>query len=206
MGTVVPASVIIPIVSALKKYRRLSKACRYMVLYLLFTAIINALAQLLAAVSINNMPLLHADTALETVLLLLYFRSVLRGRNSSNVTQGLLILFPLICLLNFSFFQSIYSFNTYTRPLEAIIFIGCCFAFFFQGMAYQLDWPWTEQPHNWMVSGLLLYFSSSLFLFLFSNFLASGCSAATNITIWNIHAALVLLMYLLITLGFLQCH
>jgi hypothetical protein len=51
------------------------------------------------------------------------------------------------------------------------------------------------------MSGLLLYFSSAFILFTFSDFIISVSSRTVSIVLWNIHAGLSVLMFLLLAIG-----
>lgn len=206
MGIIVPAAVAVPICVAVKKYRCLSKGDRYLFGYLWFTAAANLAAQLMATRYINNMPLIHLDTLIETVLFLLFFKYTLHRKNLDTWINGILIAFPLLCVFNL-FFQSIYSFNTYTRSLEAIILTAVSGIYWMQGPqnANAATQRWTSIGSNWMVSGIQLYFASTMFLFIFSNFLIANSAQETNILLWNIHAGVTLVMYLFFTKGFSKC-
>lgn len=215
MGIIVPGAIIIPIAVAIKKYRVLTKGYRYLFIYLWFTAIANLSAQLMAANYINNMPLIHLDTLVETVLLVLFFKHTLHQKDLTVLINGVLIVFPVLCILNL-FFQSIYSFNTYTRSLEAIILTAFCGIYWLSGTESGNNVPgpestsdaaltWTEVSGNWIVSGIQLYFASAMFLFIFSNFLMFNSAQQTNILLWNMHAGITLVMYLFFAKGFSKC-
>ena len=147
------------------------------------------------------MPLLHFDTLVETILLLLFFKAIIVCKGVYLI-EVLMVLFPVLCLINFSFFQSIHNFNTYTRSLEAVIFIALSALYWLvANPAEEANSKWTDIGNNWIVSGLLLYFSSSLFLFVFSKFLAEQYDRQVNFFIWNLHAACVMIMYFLFAKG-----
>jgi hypothetical protein len=115
------------------------------------------------------------------------------------------LLFPLFCIVNILFLQGIDRHNTYSRPLEAIMFIALSVCYWWYAGNEESSDAWTSVPVNWILSGLLLYFSSSFFLFVFSNYLAGKYSLSVNELVWNIHATLVVIMYFLFTIGFIKC-
>ena len=199
MGVVAPSFIILPLLLAGVYYYKLSKAIRVLFYYLLVTAVISFATTILATKHIRNTPLIHIDTIVETLFLLRFFSLIFARRRLINYIRVLMILFPVFCCINFIFFQSIYIFNSYTRVVEAMLFITFSMLYWI----YRNDnLAWYRVSTNWIVSGLLLYFSSAFFLFVFSNYLASKLSLQGFIFVWNIHATLILIMYLLFATGF----
>lgn len=206
MGVIVPCAVVIPLAVVIRKYNNITRACTYILYYLCFTALANITSQILASYNISNMPLLHTDTLLETILFLLFFKEIVPDKTVVMAINIMMMFFPAVCIINFSFLQSIYNFNTYTRPLEAIIFIALSTMYWLSENATEnQNSSWADTSSNWIVSGMQLYFASTFFLFIFSNFLAEKYNKQVNIFIWNLHAAFVLVMYLLFAKGLSKC-
>jgi hypothetical protein len=202
-GIIVPASIIIPVITAIVKWRKWDNAFYFIFLYLCFSLAANIASHIMASNGINNMPLLHVDTIVEMLLLGFFFIKLFRQRRMRQLVRSCLALFCLFNIINFLFIQSIYQFNTYPRPVGAILIISFCLAYWWQGNFEQVaEEKWTDIPTNWIISGMLLYFSSTMFLFTFSNYLIHQFSKQANIFIWNLHAAIAMLMYLLFTVGF----
>ncbi len=196
LSIITPASILVPIGAGIARYRVATAAIRTIFYFLVATAIISLISTLLIVYHRTNTAVIHADTIIESLFLLRFFYLAVRRPVIGRWIQLAAILFPLLCLVNILFLQSLQRHNTYTRPLEALIFI-----------TLSMCW-WEYEGRNsegWMVSGLLLYFSSAFFLFVFSNFLAEKYSLSVNLLIWNIHAGLTILMYLLFTIGFVKC-
>lgn len=205
-GIIVPVSVLIPIGMAASKRKYAGRPLEIIWYYLLLDCIVNVLAVVLANHKINNLPVLHVFTILEFVLMSYFYLSILKEEAAGRIIKYLLILFPVFCIVNFLFFQSIYQFNTYARPVEALIIMGCSLAYFAQ--SNDAETRWSLNPINWINTGVLLYFSGALFIFSFSNLTVNELSEkyhAINILMWNIHATLLLIMYLLIAFGFSKC-
>lgn len=205
-GIIVPVSILIPIGVAASKRKYADRALKIIWYYLLLDSVVNVLAVVLANHEINNLPVLHVFTIFEFVLMSYFYLSVLKEETAGRIIKYLLILFPVFCILNFLFFQSIYQFNTYARPVEALIIMGCSLAYF--GQSNDAETRWLLNPINWINTGILLYFSGALFIFSFSNLTVNELSEkyhAINILMWNIHATLLLIMYLLIAFGFSKC-
>jgi hypothetical protein len=174
-------------------------------LYLCITTASNIASRILAANHTTNMPLLHAYTLVEMFLFSIFFIHAFQSRQIKLLIRVLVALFSLFCIINFSFFQSILQFNTYTRPVEAIIIIFLSLLYWWKpGKPDEDERKWSAISENWIISGTLLYFSSALFLFIFSNYLLDQLSIRANKFIWNLHGAIVIFMYLLFAIAFLK--
>lgn len=214
MGIIVPVSVIIPISVAIPKYTYGGQAMKIIFYFLLLDGAINLLSVILGLFNIHNLWLLHVDTVLEFLLLAWFYQQVLRETIVRKVIKYLMFIFPVLCVLNFLFLQNINHFNTNTKPAEALIIMACSLAFFAQTTDVENNIKWGANPLNWVNTGILLYFSGALFIFSFSNIAATHMATATrmspqfydlNILIWNIHATLLLAMYVLFSIGFSKC-
>jgi hypothetical protein len=202
-GIIVPASVLIPIGIATYKIKYANKSLKTIWYYLLMDGCSNIVASILADFHINNLPVLHIFTILELLILGYFYLSILKDKKARRVVKYVMVIFPLFCIINLIFFQSIYHFNTNARPVEALIIMACSLAYFAQ--INDEGTEWSINPLNWINTGILLYFSGALFIFSFSNLVVSHISKryfAINTLMWNIHATLVLIMYLLIAKGF----
>jgi hypothetical protein len=208
MGLIVPASVLIPISVALIKYRWVDRVLLLIFYYLLLDGIVNLFGVVLFRSHINNLPLLHIYTVLEFLLLSFFYTKLLKGVLARNIIRFLMVLFPLLCIINFTFFQSILRFNTYTRPLEILLIMGYSLAYFAQANEANEVKSWSSNSLIWVNIGIVLYFSGALFIYSFSNFTTAYTSPkyqSLNLFIWDIHAALLLCMYLLFSWGFYIC-
>jgi hypothetical protein len=203
---IVPASIIIPVYIALSGFRKLPEYAKWLLYYLIFAAIVNTTATITTWNKIPNLWLLHIYTALESFLLLYYFKLIILNKKIRSVVGILLWTFPFFCVINFVFLQSMNNFNTYTRPIEAIIIIALCAVYWLYENEEDSEKPWGNIPNNWFVSGIMLYFAGSFFMFLLANYFISpqAIKKVKNI-VWDSHASFLLIMYLLMAVGFLKC-
>jgi hypothetical protein len=127
---------------------------------------------------------------------MLYYLSAFGTGKVSKWIKLAMVIFPIVCVINFCFFQSIFEFNTYTRPLGALIII------LFTG-AYLAIQSSIKKPElvtrsgRLVASGFMIYFCSSLFQFIFSNIVSKNVSRDIKMLIWDIHGTFILIMYLL---------
>jgi hypothetical protein len=200
---IVPASVLMPVSAGLVKTVYKDQPSKTILLYLLFAGVTDVVERILGTHHINNLPLLHFYTIVEYLFILRYFQLILNDQKTSKLITLMLILFPVFSILDFIFIQDIHQYNSYPRPIAAIIIIMLCMYYFFRYNDIEVKRPWSAVYLNWITFGLLIYFCSSLLYFAFINVIYH-LSLSAYFIFGAIHATLVLLMYLLFTAGFLR--
>ncbi|MES2419025.1 MAG: hypothetical protein V4541_12620 [Bacteroidota bacterium] len=199
ISIIVPFSILLPILIALFNYKSANIEAKLLFYYLVISGLINLTALILVEYRMRNLPLLHLYTLIEAVFLLSYFRSIFKDKIIKKALLILIVLFPILCILNFTFLQSIYTFNTYTRPLEAILITFFCLLYLYRSGFTE---NWLQKPINWFNMGILIYFPAGFIIFTLSNYLVANPNKSMNTMVWSIHAVLVLLMYLTWARGF----
>lgn len=203
---IVPGSVLFPIIMYILNRRAATKPLSVLFMYLIMAAIVDIAASIMASLGIHNLWLLHLYTVLETVILLFFFLQIIHARKARKIIWVLLIIFPLACICNALFLQKPAVFNTYTRSIEAVLIIAVSSYYWLNNSKENQQIAWTNNPLNWIISGLLLYFASALFLFLFSNYVTllrrAKPSDRVYDIIWVSHGMLVIIMYLFFGIGF----
>ena len=198
---VVPLFILVPIIYGLYRYKTLRFTFKIVWFYLLITALINAASIIIGRVyHTNNSPIIHVYTAIEMLLLIWFYKNLLEIKNSKKWYTLLQIAFVLTCIVNAVFFQSIYTYCSYTRSLESIICM--LFALNYFAKIASADTRVLKDAGFYFNTGIFLYFSGAFMLFVFSNFVVTKLSKTDFLIIWNIHACLVVLMYIFFTIGF----
>lgn len=193
---IVPGSTLLPIGAGVIYYKQLSKALHALIIYLGIALLINIAGIIMATYNKNNLPLLHLYTAFELVAVTWYYQRAFNTPLADKYCRIIMIVYPILCVINFSFFQSIYQFNTYTRPLEALIIIA--FSTMYLSGQHNLNHQQiSPEAGRWVASGFLLYFGSSFFQFIFSNVISKHASRDVRLIMWNIHDTFVMIMYLI---------
>ena len=134
-------------------------------------------------------------------MLLYFFIAVFRHPRFTAILKWVVVVFTLLACINSLFFQHLLQFNSYTLSLQSVIIIALSFLYWWHN-EHDADKSWTAIPLNWIISGLLLYFSSAFILLTFSNVIISLSSKSISVLLWNIHATLNILMFILISIGF----
>jgi hypothetical protein len=201
MGVVAPGMITVPVVAAACKISYREPAARCLTVYLLLGALFNIAARLTAHT--NNLPLLHLYTALEFVVLCLFFGRLFRSRRANYVL--ILVAAAFVCTaIVYALRKSIYVYNAGPRFLSSILLTGLCIWFLACDLNKDLSGNSASSFSFIAVVGLLLYFSSCATLFGLSNYLMlRNHDMQIDTFIWNMHAACMVLMYLVFARAFL---
>ena len=202
----VPSSILVPIIILLQQYKKLTVIYKILLGYLFLSACINAAGIIIGLMHYSNLWLFHIDTIVESVLLLFFFKELQSDTLSRRIITFITYFFPLACIVNLVLFQAASKINTYPRAIESILFIFLSINYWFKEYNSEENITWAEHPVNWVLGGILLYFSSSFCLFVFSNFLLTDALAHRDFNllriIWSVHATLLLIMYIFFSIGF----
>jgi hypothetical protein len=206
MAVIVPLSILLPLVIGIIKYRKLSGSARLIIWYLIISALFTGISLLISRhYHQNSMPVGHLFTVIEMAMIIFFYKKILSDGKKNSSYRIVIILFTILCILNALFFQSIYTYNSYTKSIEAIICILFAMNYFAAIASDNSSGKILTQPDFYFNAGFFLYFSGAFMLFVFSNFIITNLSLHSFLIIWTIHAALVLLMYILFSTGFLLC-
>lgn len=206
MTVIVPLSILLPVFIGIIKYRKLSGSARLINWYLLISALFTGISLLISRhYHRNSMPVGHLFTVIEMAMVIFFYKKILSDGKKNGMYRIVLISFTILCILNALFFQSIYTYNSYTKSIEAIICILFAMNYFASIASDTLSGKIITHPDFYFNAGFFLYFSGAFMLFVFSNFIVTNLSLSDFLIIWTIHAALVLLMYLFFSIAFLLC-
>jgi hypothetical protein len=203
---VVPLSILLPLLIGVLKYRQLSVSAKLIHWYLIVSAIFTGASLLISRYyHQNSMPVSHLFTLIELGMITFFYKALLGAGKKNNVYNYIILVFAVVCVINALFFQSIYTYNSYTKSIEAIICILFAMKYFAAMASGTASTKIVTAPDFYFNTGLFLYFSGAFMLFVFSNFIVTKLSLNDFYTIWTIHSSLVLLMYLLFSTAFLLC-
>ncbi len=105
---------------------------------------------------------------IESLLILLYFTLISQEAKFRKIVRLSMFGLILLGITNTLFFQNITSvFHTYSYSIISLMIIGCCIKFFIDVI---LQGRYENQntfgiPHIWIVSGILIFYSSTAIYF-----------------------------------------
>lgn len=103
-------------------------------------------------------------------------------------------------LYNLLWGQGFFFNNTLSKTIESVLLILFSLLYFHKTIKELKITRLEATPMFWFNSGVLLYFSGSLFIFIFSNYLLTY-SKELGIQIWAIHAFFMMLFYFTISIA-----
>lgn len=186
--------------------KKLQKQFISIFFYLLIYAIISIWSFTLFNQGKNNLPLLHIYTILEFITLSFFYQTLLK--NKSFFGKGFKIFMSLIVTIliaNSIFLESIYGFNSNAKALVQITLIGYAIYYFFSVFG-KVDFSKPTNQADLLVNfAILLYYSGSLFIFMFMKMLIQqNVLREQTIGFWFFHSLLLVIFQLLILVAVLK--
>ena len=201
VGILVPISIIVPISLSIFKFRKFPKELKIITYYLFFNAFSNFITSSLSNNGISTMPFAHLYTIVEFGFICYFYKELYFSDNNivSRAIPAIFFAFLAICILNVLFLQDLHHFNSYTKPIEGIIVVGFAIRYLLQ-LVNDFDKKINKNIELIYINSVfLLYFSGTFVLFTIFNIFFTHRQIA--FAILDVHATLLLLMYVLFTIA-----
>lgn len=170
--------------------------------YLLFSVLLFAVSNYMADKSINNMFLYHLFSLAEVIFLSFFFRKILKTPLIRKAIPYFILLFILVFVFSTLFLEKLDSFNSNTSGIEFLIIIIFCMAYYFQLANSDEILFFTQNPIFWIVSGLFIYYASSMMMFALYKYAAES-NKDFVLNFWMFQVIMYLVKNILITKGIL---
>ena len=156
---------------------------------------------ILGSQKINNLWMMHLFTPIQFGLLMWIFSFWFEGpiRSVALLSIPIFTLFWVIMLL---FFESFTQFNTYTRPVEALVLIVVSGYTLYKTNKEDAETIF-RMPRFWVASGTLIYFSGMILLYAVSNNLLAMSMETLRMVWLTIQTSSQIMSNLLFIGGFL---
>ena len=192
-------SVLLPILFGVYKFHRNYSSYYYVFLsWLVCSGVTNLVCVALASNGINNMYVQHVYTMFEFTFLLILYWKVMLSRRIRKATIWCTVAFFIFKTTDLLFITSFHQVDTLAITIESIIAI--VFSILYFGQLLNERTPnLTAVPLFWINSGIIIYFSSNFFIFLFSTYILED--AEQYYVYWSIHNTLVVIRDILFTIA-----
>jgi len=186
-------------------YKQFPNSFRIIVVYLTVTFLMEVMATWLSTLGVSNLFTIHFYTLFELIIFAFFFKPLLK-RPVLFVRHYFLIIGTLVLLIlaNSLFVQSFDTINSYSETAENLVLIFLSILLFIN--LYLLDDLWLAPYRHPIVlvnSGLLLYLSGSLFIFMFGEYILQS-SLDRQFILWNINVTLNLVFKILLLIAIFQ--
>ena len=184
----------------LRYWRRLPPPFRILVAYAIFNVCIEIAARLCGYFYKQNLPLLHLYTLGEFVLFSFFYRMILSKRSLFSrhfllfLTSGIILI-----ILNTTFLQGIFEFNSYSKTLVNIVVILFALDYAFAFSDLDEPEPFYGKALRLFNAGVLIYYSGSIFIFMSSQFeLETG---GALLVLWQVNVVLNLIFQIILLIS-----
>ena len=182
---------IVPFLLGLIKWRQHDAVQRPLFVIVTLSMIADAVSHIGRKIEYFQPIVFYTFTLIEFGILLYIFRIYLVQFLPLRWFRIVVVLFIGFAAADMIWLSGFDQFNTYSTAVESLILIALCLIFFYK-ILKELSIEHLEQaPIFWISTATLLYFSSSLFIFLFTNNVKS--SYDTLYILWGVHGIFTIL-------------
>jgi hypothetical protein len=185
--------VIVATVVGVTRFKRLLPTLRGVAVLVICELFIEVLSRIVAAWQGTNLFILSIDTLLEFTLLAWVYRRALAPSTTSRWLGAVVVVFALGSLLTYLQPASFIRFNTLQRFVESLLVLSLTIQYFIKVIRELVIIRLERDPMFWVSVGLLVYFSSNVFIFISSNYVVQR-SEALSMKLWIIHAILYMVL------------
>jgi hypothetical protein len=201
---IAPGSVLVPFIIGLWRYKVLNTSFRFLLGLLAFSALSSILARAFAILYHNNLVIIKFYTVGEFLLLGSFYYHQYLSLTMRRAILCMMVLFTIFALYLIVIYAHVIRYDDFAPAVESVImiFLGTTLISRNNGLLPHCK-RWSEYPVNWFNTGILLYFSGSMFMFLFANF-NTDADSITYIITRLLHGTFLILLSTLFTMGFLK--
>lgn len=150
----------------------------------------------------NNLPFFHIYILIEFLFLWRIFFKILEWNIRSPLSIVISGSFVSFWVINVIWIDGLTTYPTIIHGVEAILLLILAISFFMKLLREKKVARPARTFSFWLSTGVIMFFSSNFLLFVFSGLIAN-IQREAFMAIWNVHAILTILLYLLYTLAFL---
>ncbi len=191
-----------PLIIAIFRRRYLTNELKVLFLYLIASIITEILGNVFARVlHIPNHFILNTFAVLECILISFIFQEVFINKNLKRVAFILIIIYTLVSIYLFIMPDGFFKFNSIVNTISCLLIIIWVFAYFYQLLQTLQVIKLYTIPLFWISVGCLLYFSGTLFIFLYSDTILFQKEPILYYQLWNIYYVLLFVFRFLLAVG-----
>lgn len=191
---------LIPVGVGVFIWSKLSSSYKLLVAFFGLSSLFALTNYILAKMTVNNMPMFHMWTILETVLLLLFVRLQVKNIVLRQLFLLMAICFVIVAVWIAIFVEGLWTFNSIASTYESILFTVVAIAVLgFLFVKQQSDYI-DRNPLFWISTAMLFYFSVRVFVFSMYNFLLVEDPRLIS-QAWDIHSGVLTLFCCLCAIG-----
>ncbi len=193
-------SVILPVTTALIFFRRYPFTFKVLAIFFFISGLFDLALVMMVKMGVpNNAPILHLFVLVSVTFLgVFYYQTIF----NPWLKKLILIFVPLVMALvivNGIYIEGIWAFPATSNSAQSLLFILLALLYFYQLLTRQEVVYIEKQGLFWINAGVLIYFTSNVFLFMLYNRLVD----AGEWNLWIIHSVTNIIANILYTIGLL---
>lgn len=186
------------------KYKKLSKPLKFIFLFVGIGCLTEITIDIWKKFWMSNtMPIGNIYIPVSFLILGLFYLFLLKNYLNRKIIVGIIIAFELLCIINYVFVQNLLEFPNITAAIGALIIIAFSVIVFSKIMAEAKIEKLSKEPIIWINTAFLIYYSTNFFFYILFN-INVEYSHEFMIQVSLFYAAVNCLLYLLISIGFLN--
>ena len=194
---------VISFLLCLLRFKRLPVDIRIIGFFLILNLVTEIISRVLFTSGTNNLYLLHIYTLFEFLTWSLFYKYQFTTKEKvQKFYWPFVFIIAVLIILNSIFIEPITGFNSNSKTLVQLIIIGYAIYYFFINFGIT-DFSTPEnQSALWINFATMLYYSGSLFIFMFMKMLVSSDTDTTSInSFWLINVLLNVIFQFLILIS-----
>ena len=198
-------SVIFPLLLAGMRYRHLPDYIKTICLWLLFSLVTEIIVSDILTFALDKQNVIYYNfyTIFEFSFLALFFYQASKIQLLKKVILVITPIFIAFCLLDMAVLEGWQVLNAFSLGISSILLMSLILVLFFE-TSNDLNLTFMEQsPVFWILIGLLLYFASTFFLYIFVNKMVSTDPKVAD-QLWDLNSYALLVRNFIFCVGILK--
>lgn len=194
--------VFLPLIIILLRKKYLTKELKIFFLYLIASIIFEVFCILWGRILHRpNHFILNTFALAECIILSFTFREVFISENVKRIALVLTSIYALVSIYLFLMPNGFFKFNSIVNTISCLLIIIWVFVYFYQLLQTLQVIKLYTIPLFWISVGCLLYFSGTLFIFLYSDIILWQKQPVLYYQLWTIYYILLFVFRILLAVG-----
>ncbi|MCE7996096.1 MAG: hypothetical protein HEP71_29220 [Roseivirga sp.] len=181
-------TILLPLIIGLTRYRSLDETQKILGLLIIICTVTELTTNIMWFMRMRNLHIYQVFSVLNFNLILLVFRNHL-GKRWKNPLMKFQITYTFLAIANSVFIQGYFSFNSNVTTSSSLIFISLSVTYFYKLLREVKYQKLEKTPMFWISAGILMYYSSTLILFLLGEvFEGSTLAREVALAAWGLNS------------------
>ncbi len=191
---------LLPVAAGIRNYRSLTPELKLLFWFCVSSFLLDGVSRIYWLYKIPNLFLGHVSTLAEFLFLASIYRIILKSFLPRWLMPLLIAVFTVLAIVNTVFLQSFQYNNSNIKIIESLLLITFALLFLLRLTREMKVRRLERYSLFWVNCAILLFFSSTLFIFIYSNYILLY-SRELGIRIWFIHAIFFILFQIILSIS-----